>query len=103
MLVLFRRHASASLTIQENADPAVQADFPRFFDRLAADGPADEAHDAGGPDDMSAPIKSALTDVSDTISIIGGRLVLGARRGIFLGEHRAPPHRRQVAARAMGA
>ncbi|MFJ5370732.1 secondary thiamine-phosphate synthase enzyme YjbQ [Bosea sp. CER48] len=101
LLTLFVRHTSCSLLIQENADPDVQRDLDAFFRRLvpAADDPAMDylVHRAEGPDDMPAHIKAALTPVSLGIPVIGGRLALGTWQGIYLFEHRARPHRREVA------
>lgn len=100
LLTVFVRHTSCSLTIQENADPDVQRDLQAFFCRLVPD--ADDptmfylVHRMEGPDDMPAHIKSALTQVSIGIPVSGGRLVLGTWQGIYLWEHRARPHRREV-------
>lgn len=101
LLTLFVRHTSCSLLIQENADPDVQRDLDAFFRRLVppADDPAMDylVHRAEGPDDMPAHIKAALTPVSLSIPVMGGRLALGTWQGIYLFEHRARPHRREVA------
>lgn len=101
-LALFVRHTSASLTIQENADPAVQDDLLTALDRLA---PEDGGwtHDAEGPDDMPAHIKTLLTATSLQVPVIEGRLVLGTWQGIYLIEHRARPHRREVVLQFVGA
>ncbi|AHM04186.1 Uncharacterized protein (YjbQ family) [Roseibacterium elongatum DSM 19469] len=102
VLTLMVRHTSASLVIQENADPDVQADLMGFFDRLVP--PADDpsmrwlAHVLEGPDDMPAHIKAALLPVSLQVPVLGGRMRLGTWQGIYLVEHRARPHRRRVAA-----
>ena len=102
LLTLFCQHTSASLTIQENADPDVIRDLNAFFARLVPD--ADDPsmsflrHRAEGPDDMPAHIKSALTQVSLSIPVIGGRMALGTWQGIYLFEHRDMPHRRRVVA-----
>jgi len=96
LLTLFCRHTSASLTIQENADPDVRADLLAFFRRTVAEDPSLYAHDMEGPDDMPAHIRSALTDVSIGIPVSDGRLVLGTWQGIYLFEHRQGPQRRQV-------
>lgn len=102
LLTLFVRHTSCSLLIQENADPDVQRDLDAFFRRLvpSADDPAMGylVHRAEGPDDMPAHIKAALTPVSLSIPVMGGRLVLGTWQGIYLFEHRQAPHRREVVA-----
>ena len=95
-LTLFIRHTSASLTIQENADPDVLVDLEAFMKRLV---PWDERlyrHTTEGPDDMPAHIRAALTVTSLTIPIIGGRLVLGTWQGVYLWEHRASPQNREV-------
>ena len=101
LLTLFVRHTSCSLLIQENADPDVQRDLSAFFARLVppADDPAMAylVHRDEGPDDMPAHIKAALTPVSLSIPVIGGRLALGTWQGIYLFEHRQRPHRREVA------
>lgn len=102
LLTLFLRHTSCSLLIQENADPAVRADLQAFFRRLVppADAPAQAwiTHRAEGPDDMPAHIKAALLPVSLAIPVTRGRLALGTWQGLYLFEHRARPHRREVAA-----
>jgi secondary thiamine-phosphate synthase enzyme len=94
-LVIFLRHTSASLTIQENADPDVQADLLTALDRLA---PADAGwiHDSEGPDDMPSHVKALLTGASLQIPVIGGALMLGTWQGIYLVEHRSRPHRREM-------
>jgi len=100
LLTLFVRHTSCSLLIQENADPDVRRDLDAFFGRLvpSADDPAMGylVHRAEGPDDMPAHIKAALTAVSLSIPVMGGRLALGTWQGIYLFEHRASPHRREI-------
>lgn len=102
LLTLFVRHTSASLVIQENADPDVQADLVAWLGRLVppASDPAMRylRHTLEGPDDMPAHIKAALLPVSLTIPVISGRMTLGTWQGIYLFEHRAMPHRRDVAA-----
>jgi secondary thiamine-phosphate synthase enzyme len=92
---LYVRHTSASLVIQENADPDVRADLTTALRRLA---PADAGwvHDVEGPDDMPAHIRAMLTGVSLHVPVIGGTLGLGTWQGIYLAEHRARPHRREV-------
>lgn len=95
-LTLFIRHTSASLTIQENADPDVQADLETFMRKLV---PWDERlyrHGTEGPDDMPAHIRAALTATSLTIPVIGGKLALGTWQGVYLWEHRAKPQNREV-------
>lgn len=96
LLSVFCRHTSASLTIQENADPDVIHDLNVFFKRLVSEDPSLYRHTAEGPDDMPAHIRSALTDVSLSIPVSGGRPVLGTWQGLYLFEHRARPHRRNV-------
>ncbi|NNM73987.1 secondary thiamine-phosphate synthase enzyme YjbQ [Enterovirga aerilata] len=95
LAALLCRHTSASLTIQENADPDVRADLLAALDRLA---PRDlpYAHDAEGPDDMPAHIRAMLTGVSLAVPIVSGRLALGTWQGIYLVEHRDRPHRREI-------
>jgi secondary thiamine-phosphate synthase enzyme len=92
---LFLRHTSASLTIQENADPDVLRDLVSALRHLA---PRDFGwiHDAEGPDDMPAHVRTMLTGVSLQIPVLGGRLQLGTWQGVYLIEHRARPHRRQI-------
>lgn len=101
LLTLFCRHTSASLLINENAAPAVQRDLLRWLERIAPEGSHYE-HDDEGPDDMPAHLRAALTATSLSIPVVGGRMVLGTWQGIYLAEHRAHPHRRQVVAHLMG-
>ena len=101
-VTLFCRHTSASLTIQENADPDVQRDLVAFFNRLVPEGATWFQHTCEGPDDMPAHIKGALTDVSLTIPVADGRMVLGNWQGIYLCEHRRRPHRREVVLHFIG-
>jgi len=100
LLTVFVRHTSCSLIIQENADPDVQRDLKAFFARLVppASDPAMSylVHRAEGPDDMPAHIKSALTQVSLSIPVNSGRMLLGTWQGIYLFEHRDRPHRREI-------
>ncbi|MBK5959107.1 secondary thiamine-phosphate synthase enzyme [Rhodoplanes elegans] len=100
-LLLFMRHTSASLTIQENADPDVRTDLVTALDRLA---PRDAGwvHEAEGPDDMPAHVKTLLTGVSLAVPVVGGRLALGTWQGIYVAEHRARPHRREVVLQFLG-
>jgi secondary thiamine-phosphate synthase enzyme len=102
LLTVFCRHTSASLTIQENADPDVQRDLETFFNRLVAEDPNLYRHTMEGPDDMPAHIRGALTDVSLNIPVSGGRLVLGTWQGVYLFEHRHHPHTRKLALHLMG-
>ncbi|RCK21989.1 secondary thiamine-phosphate synthase enzyme YjbQ [Thalassospira lucentensis] len=101
-LTAFVRHTSASLTIQENADPDVRFDLETFFGQLVQESPSLYRHTCEGPDDMPAHIKSALTDVSLTIPVTNGRAVLGTWQGIYLFEHRHAPHRRQITLHLIG-
>jgi len=100
LLTVFVRHTSASLLIQENADPDVKSDLEAFFARLVP--PADDPtmsfllHRLEGPDDMPAHIKSALTQVSLSIPVTSGHLALGTWQGLYLFEHRERPHHREV-------
>jgi secondary thiamine-phosphate synthase enzyme len=96
ILTVFLRHTSASLTIQENADPDVLADLNDFFNRLVADGDPAFRHRSEGPDDMSAHIRAALTQTQLSVPIIDGCLMLGTWQDIYLFEHRSSPHRREV-------
>jgi secondary thiamine-phosphate synthase enzyme len=102
VVFLFLKHTSASLVIQENADPDVQADLVTALERLA---PADASwiHDVEGPDDMPAHIKSMVNGVSLSVPVAGGRMALGTWQGIYVAEHRARPHRREVVLQFLGA
>lgn len=101
LLTVFCRHTSASLLIQENADPTVRQDLEAFFRRLA---PEDGRyrHDTEGPDDMPAHIRAALTQTQLCIPVQDGRMALGIWQGIYLWEHRAIPHRRELALHVIG-
>ncbi len=101
-VTVFCRHTSASLTIQENADPDVKTDLAGFFARLVPEGMDWLVHTLEGPDDMPAHIKSALTDVSLTIPIVNAAMALGTWQGIYLFEHRTRPHRRRIAVHVIG-
>jgi secondary thiamine-phosphate synthase enzyme len=101
-ITLFIRHTSASLTIQENADPSVLKDLTTALDRLAPEN-AGWVHDSEGPDDMPAHIKTMLTATSLQIPVIGRRLMLGTWQGIYLVEHRRRPHAREVVVQFVGA
>jgi secondary thiamine-phosphate synthase enzyme len=96
LLTVFCRHTSASLVIQENADPDVTADMADFFDRLVPEDTRLYRHTAEGPDDMTSHIRSALTNTQLTIPVHQGKLALGTWQGIYLFEHRVAPHRRNV-------
>ena len=102
LLSLYIRHTSASLLIQENASPAVRHDLETFFRRLVPEDPALYRHNDEGPDDMPAHIKSALTRTQLTIPVSDGRLLLGQWQGIFLFEHRAAPHSRELILTLLG-
>ncbi len=101
LLTVFCRHTSASLLIQENADPDVQDDLQRFFEAVAPEG-AGYVHAAEGPDDMPAHIRAALTQTHLAIPLAEGRLVLGTWQGIYLFEHRRAPHCRSIALHLVG-
>ena len=100
-LLLFMRHTSASLVIQENADPDVRTDLASALDRLA---PADAGwiHDVEGPDDMPAHVKTMITGVSLNVPVIDGALALGTWQGVYVAEHRARPHRREIMLQFIG-
>ena len=106
LLTLHVRHTSASLLIQENADPDVQADLQGFFERIAPTlrDPSMNwiTHRTEGPDDMPAHIRAALTATTLSVPVEGNRMVLGTWQGIYLFEHRERPHRRRVALHAIG-
>ena len=102
LLTLHLRHTSASLLIQENADPDVRRDLESFFERLVPDGDSLFIHTAEGDDDMPAHIRTALTTVNLSIPVYGGRMVLGTWQGIYVWEHRCAPHSRRVAAHFIG-
>jgi secondary thiamine-phosphate synthase enzyme len=95
-------HTSASLLIQENADPDVRVDLESFFKRLAPDGDRIYIHTAEGPDDMSAHVRSALTCVNLSVPFRHGRLTLGTWQGLYLWEHRTHPHRRKLSVHLIG-
>lgn len=102
LLTLFCRHTSASLVIQENADPHARTDLEAYFASVAPEERGRYRHDAEGPDDMPAHIRAALTGVQLAIPVSGGRPVLGTWQGVYLFEHRARPHRREVVAHLLG-
>jgi secondary thiamine-phosphate synthase enzyme len=93
---VFIRHTSASLIITENADPAVRRDLDRFLAHLVPDGDPLFEHDAEGPDDMPAHVRSVLTQTGLAVPIVDGHLALGTWQGIFVWEHRTAPNRRKV-------
>jgi len=102
LCVVFIQHTSASLLIQENADPSVRRDLEAFFGRLVPDGDPVFSHTMEGSDDMSAHVRTALTAVSLTIPVGEGRLLLGTWQGLYLWEHRLAPHRRSVIVHVSG-
>jgi secondary thiamine-phosphate synthase enzyme len=102
LLTVFVQHTSASLAIQENADPDVVRDLADYFERLAPENDARYRHQDEGPDDMPAHIRSALTQTSLTIPVVDGRMALGTWQGIYLFEHRTAPHRRSVVLHVIG-
>ncbi|HJS03293.1 MAG TPA: secondary thiamine-phosphate synthase enzyme YjbQ [Variovorax sp.] len=102
LLTLFIRHTSASLLIQENADPDVQADLNRFLARLVPDGDPLFRHRDEGPDDMPAHVRAALTAVQLSVPVVNGRMALGTWQGIYVWEHRLRPHRRHVVLHLLG-
>jgi secondary thiamine-phosphate synthase enzyme len=102
LLTVFCRHTSASLLIQENADPDVRRDLLTAFDRLAPRN-AGYVHSAEGPDDMPAHIRTVLSGVSLSIPVLEGQMALGTWQGLYLAEHRDRPHRRDVIFHLIGA
>ena len=102
LLTVFVRHTSASLTIQENADPDVTHDLNTFFTRLVPEDNRLYRHTVEGPDDMPAHIRAALTATQLAIPVMEGRLALGTWQGVYLFEHRAAPHRRSVVLHLLG-
>jgi len=96
LCTVFIRHTSASLIIQENADPAVQRDLEAFFARLVPEGDALYTHTAEGDDDMPAHVKSALLKTSEQVPVADGELMLGTWQGLYVWEHRRGSHRREV-------
>ncbi|MBE7503645.1 MAG: YjbQ family protein [Verrucomicrobiales bacterium] len=102
LLTLHVRHTSASLLIQENADPDVREDLERFFARLVPEGDPLYAHTLEGPDDMPAHVRSALTVVNLSIPVVEGAMALGTWQGLYLWEHRRHPHTRRITAHLVG-
>ena len=98
---VFLRHTSASLVIQENADPAVLRDLARWMERLAPEGDGYE-HDDEGPDDMPGHLRSAVTRSSESVPVTGGRLALGTWQAIYVWEHRRRPHTRELVVHVAG-
>lgn len=102
LLTLFIQHTSASLLVQENADPDVRADLERFFAKLVKDGDPMFEHTIEGPDDMPSHVRAALTQTQVTIPVHGGRLALGTWQGLYVYEHRHAGHRRHVVVHFLG-
>ena len=102
LLTVFVQHTSASLTVQENADPDVVRDLNDFFSRIAPEDNSLYRHTSEGPDDMPAHIRAALTLTQLSIPVVGGGLALGTWQGIYLFEHRSGPHRRSVVLHVIG-
>ncbi len=102
LVTIFCRHTSASLLIQENADPDVRADLEAWFERAAPENDRRYTHTAEGPDDMPSHIRTALTQTSLSIPVAGGALALGTWQGVYLFEHRRAPHRRELALYVVG-
>ena len=102
LLTVFCRHTSASLLIQENADPDVRRDLLAYFERIAPESDTLYVHNAEGPDDMPAHLKTALTQVQLSIPVSGGKPALGTWQGVYLFEHRRAPHRRRLALHLIG-
>jgi secondary thiamine-phosphate synthase enzyme len=101
LCTVFLRHTSASLVVQENADPAVLRDLERWMERLAPEGGGYE-HDDEGPDDMPGHLRAAVTRTSESIPVTGGKLALGTWQALYVWEHRARPHRRELVVHVAG-
>lgn len=102
LVTIFIRHTSASLIVQENADPTVREDLERVFAKLAPDGDPMFEHDAEGPDDMPAHVRSALTQTQLAIPVRNGKALLGTWQAVYVWEHRHAPHRRELALHYLG-
>ncbi len=102
MCFIFCRHTSASLLIQENADPSVPVDLLNWLARVAPDGDPQYAHDSEGPDDMAAHLRTAITRTSESIPIVDGRPALGTWQGLYLVEHRTASHTRTLVIHILG-
>jgi len=102
LAVIFCRHTSCSLVIQENADPSARRDLERWLERIAPDGDPAYTHTAEGPDDMPSHLRAAITKTSETIPVVNGRLALGTWQGLFLAEHRLRPHHRELLVHVIG-
>jgi secondary thiamine-phosphate synthase enzyme len=103
LCTVFLRHTSASLVIQENADPSVLRDLERWIEKLAPEDARAYEHDAEGPDDMPGHLRSAVTRTSESIPISDGALVLGTWQAIYVWEHRTSSHRRELVVHILGA
>jgi secondary thiamine-phosphate synthase enzyme len=101
LCTVFVQHTSASLVIQENADPSVRRDMERWLDRLAPEGDTYE-HDAEGPDDMPAHLRAVVTRTSELVPVARGRLALGTWQAVYLWEHRRAPHTRSLVVHVQG-
>lgn len=102
LCTVFIAHTSASLAIQENADPSARRDLERFIERLVPENDPLYTHTAEGPDDMPSHIRSALTQTSLSIPVVAGRLALGTWQGVYLWEHRRASHERRVVVHVLG-
>jgi len=102
LLTIFCRHTSASLLIQENADPDVRTDLEAYFARIAPESDSLYIHDAEGPDDMPAHIRTALTQTHLSVPVNAGRMLLGTWQGLYVFEHRRAPHQREIALHLLG-
>jgi secondary thiamine-phosphate synthase enzyme len=102
LLTLFIQHTSASLVIQENADPDVVLDLAEFFERIVPEGETWYRHTIEGPDDMTSHIRTALGQTSISIPVVNGRMTLGTWQGIYVFEHRRAAHRRSVVLQLIG-
>jgi secondary thiamine-phosphate synthase enzyme len=103
LCTVFIQHTSASLLIQENADPTVQSDLLAWLSRVAPEDAQAYQHDAEGPDDMPSHLRSAITRTSETIPVRGGRLALGTWQALYVVEHRTSPHTRRLVVTVLGA
>ncbi len=102
LVVVYCRHTSCSLLIQENADPSARRDMEHWLEKLAPENDPDYTHTAEGPDDMPSHLRSLVTKTSETIPVSGGEAVMGRWQGIFLAEHRARPHTRTLVIHVTG-
>ena len=102
LLTLWCRHTSASLTVQENADPTVRKDIARYFEALVPENTRRYAHNDEGADDMPAHLRTMLTDTNLTVPVAEGRPVFGTWQGLYLFEHRRQPHRREIVLHLLG-